>query len=637
MNKFLLQNCFFFLLYIVSGGIFVARGQNIALTATATQSGGGVTIYGPTNYNDDVIATYSNLPWGWVNTNGWIEYTWSSAQTMTGVKFYNSDRQFNSLTIEYYNGSGYVFVQTATSGPLDQEITVTFATPVTGTRLRFNNIGSHIYNPNFREIQVFGQTTCSGTPNGGFVQASSGTVGCGGTVTLSLTGQSTMNGIAHQWQYNTGTGWVDFGADTATVTSPVLTANTQFRCQLTCTSAGGGTAYSAVAPVTVTPITVSLGNDTSLCPGVSRTLDASNVAGSAYLWSTSATLPAINISNPGTYTVRVTQPNGCIGRDTIVIRAGVQPQNFLQPQYALCEDSSVTLDAGNGSGFRFLWTPGNTTAQTLNTTVAGNYNVLITSADNCELNASTSLTERPKPPITLPAAQSICSVDSVLMDVAHPIGQSYRWNTGAVTPAIWARDSGLYKVTVTSAYGCVNRAESYLAYEPDPLTDGFSFVPFFYEELGKVTFTPINPQYVTAYLWEFGDGHSSELQTPTHHYQSSGVYQVKLTVYNPCTESSYTQHVQINLPAGIAATGDAADIQIYPVPASDRIKVKSVQPGVRLEHIHLYNAVGALVYEAGIAGNAHEIAVEHLPAGMYHVRVQTSDRQWIVKKIEIVR
>ena len=177
MNKFLLQNCFFFLLYIVSGGIFVARGQNIALTATATQSGGGVTIYGPANYNDDVIATYSNLPWGWVNTNGWIEYTWSSAQTMTGVKFYNSDRQFNSLTIEYYNGSAYVFVQTATSGPLDQEITVTFATPVTGTRLRFNNIGSHIYNPNFREIQVFGQTTCSGTPNGGFVQASSGTVG----------------------------------------------------------------------------------------------------------------------------------------------------------------------------------------------------------------------------------------------------------------------------------------------------------------------------------------------------------------------------------------------------------------------------------------------------------------------------
>lgn len=637
MKRFLLHNCFFFLLCIFPGYFKVAFGQNIALTATANHSGGGVTIYGPTNYNDDLIATYGNTPWGWLDTNGWIEYTWTSAQTITGVKFFNSDRQFNNLTIEYFNGVTYVVVQTATSGPLDQEITVTFATPVTGTRLRFNNIGSYIYNPNFREIQVFGQTTCSGTPNAGFSQSSAPNVGCGGTVQLSLTGQNTMNGIAHQWQYNAGSGWVNFGGNSPAETSPVLTANTQFRCRLTCTAPGGGSEYSSVTSVTVTPITVNLGNDTSLCPGVSSTLDAGNVAGSVYLWSTTATTPTINISNTGTYFVKVTQPNGCIGRDTIQVRAGVQPQNVLQPQYSLCDDSLVTLDAGNGAGSRFLWTPGNATTQALTATAAGAYSVKITSADNCELTATTTLIARPKPPISLPAEQRICSVDSIIMDVSSPVGVHYRWSTGATTPRIWARDSGLYSVVVTSEHGCVNSAQSRLGYEPDPLTDGFSFIPFFYEELGKVTFSAINPQFVNTYKWTFGDGDSSLLQMPTHTYRSSGVYRVTLTVYNPCTESKYTQDVHINLPMGIVATDKALNIQVYPVPASDRITIRQDHAAAGMKTVQLYNAVGVLVYEANATGNIHEIAAGHLPSGMYHVRVLMGDHNWAVKKIEIVK
>ncbi|MBZ0099781.1 MAG: hypothetical protein K8F30_11885, partial [Taibaiella sp.] len=56
-----------------------AKAQNLALTATAAHSGGGATTYAATNYNDNVYNACNNLPWGWVTTNGWIEYTWSTA------------------------------------------------------------------------------------------------------------------------------------------------------------------------------------------------------------------------------------------------------------------------------------------------------------------------------------------------------------------------------------------------------------------------------------------------------------------------------------------------------------------------------------------------------------------------------
>lgn len=48
----------------------------------------------------------------------------------------------------------------------------------------------------------------------------------------------------------------------------------------------------------------------------------------------------------------------------------------------------------------------------------------------------------------------------------------------------------------------------------------------------EVNFSPQNMNIVQTYSWEFGDGNTSELPTPTHSYASNGTYTVTLTTTN---------------------------------------------------------------------------------------------------------
>ncbi len=81
---------------------------------------------------------------------------------------------------------------------------------------------------------------------------------------------------------------------------------------------------SAEVTVNIIPF-VMLGADTSITQGQSLTLDA-GFAGSTYEWNTSETTQTINVTTSGTYTVTVTDENGCSGTDEIVVdvKVGIQ-------------------------------------------------------------------------------------------------------------------------------------------------------------------------------------------------------------------------------------------------------------------------------------------------------------------------
>src|SRR5213075_846202 len=69
------------------------------------------------------------------------------------------------------------------------------------------------------------------------------------------------------------------------------------------------------ATVTIFPVpSISLGNDTVVSASI--TLDAGGGFAS-YLWSNSETTQTILVGNTGTYSVTVTDANGCVASDTI--------------------------------------------------------------------------------------------------------------------------------------------------------------------------------------------------------------------------------------------------------------------------------------------------------------------------------
>jgi hypothetical protein len=117
---------------------------------------------------------------------------------------------------------------------------------------------------------------------------------------------------------------------------------------------------------------------TTFCAGSSTTLDAG--IWSSYLWSTGATTQTISASTAGTYSVTVTNANGCTGSDSHTLTFSESPSPIITGAEILCGGSSTTLDAGSWSSY--FWSTGATT-QTISVNTAGPYSVTVTNADGC--------------------------------------------------------------------------------------------------------------------------------------------------------------------------------------------------------------------------------------------------------------
>ena len=116
---------------------------------------------------------------------------------------------------------------------------------------------------------------------------------------------------------------------------------------------------------------VRLGNDTTLCEGITKDLDVSN-AGATYLWQDNSTSANYRVSKAGLYHVSVNM-NGCVKKDTIRIDYLLRPNFTLGPDRELCTGTKLVLDPGIRNG-TFLWQDGST-SPAFTVTVPGIYSV----------------------------------------------------------------------------------------------------------------------------------------------------------------------------------------------------------------------------------------------------------------------
>lgn len=77
------------------------------------------------------------------------------------------------------------------------------------------------------------------------------------------------------------------------------------------------TATNLVINNNATPVTVSLGNDITACPGQRIILNPGIF--SSYLWQDNSSNPTYSVTAAGTYWVTVTNSNGCTGSDTVKV------------------------------------------------------------------------------------------------------------------------------------------------------------------------------------------------------------------------------------------------------------------------------------------------------------------------------
>lgn len=91
------------------------------------------------------------------------------------------------------------------------------------------------------------------------------------------------------------------------------------------------------------PFVFSLGNDTVICLGTSITLSPTPyITGAGYSWSSGASTPSLNITEGGTYVIKVTK-NGCMRSDTIIVQNEVMPNIDLGPDLVLCNTAEFRI------------------------------------------------------------------------------------------------------------------------------------------------------------------------------------------------------------------------------------------------------------------------------------------------------
>lgn len=284
----------------------------------------------------------------------------------------------------------------------------------------------------------------------------------------------------------------------------------------------------------------------TICPGDSVNLTAS--AGSAFLWSTGETTPGIQAQNPGSYSVTITDLNGCEAvAAPVLVQHHTPPVANLSPNGAdsVCMGDSLLLTASGGVSYQ--WTHG-PTGSTVFVANPGNYAVVVTDGNGCrDTSASLDLAYYiPVATITAAGPTDICPGDSVTLSASA--GSNYLWSNGATTASITVTSPGSYTVTLTDPNGCSATSASISVTHLTPPTAGISLS-------GPTAFCPGDSMVLlgtggTSYEWSTGSTADSLWAS------NPGAYFVIATDGNGCTDTSQAINLTHLVPqASILANG----------------------------------------------------------------------------------
>lgn len=319
-------------------------------------------------------------------------------------------------------------------------------------------------------------------------------------------------------------------------TTPSITVSPTATSTFTVTYvvAACGTAVDS-GTVTITPApTVSLGTDTTICPGGTAILAASpSIPGGTYSWTpVTAATSSVNVSPTSQTTYNVTYTIvGCTAAtasETVSVYPAVSVT--LTPEAPTCpttSDGIITSVVQPTGTYTYLWSDNNAAANESNLS-AGTYRLTVTSQNGCTVSDSAVITAPAVatlmilPPDTTVLQNSVVQLSSVFG--VYP--------SSAITSYSWAPDTGL------SCTNCANPFDS------------------------------------------IGGGTTDTLTT----------YMLMVTYNSGCTVSaSATVHVQLNgmsaIPDAFSPNGDSRN-DTFMILATD----------VKSSHLTIYNRWGELVF-----------------------------------------
>ena len=169
-----------------------------------------------------------------------------------------------------------------------------------------------------------------------------------------------------------------------------------------CQANKGGCIFRDSITITVRPSpVVNLGNDTTVCEGITLTYDAGYL-NSTYLWQDGSTNSVFTVTTPGAYHVQVNY-NGCKRSDTIRVDHDLKPVFTLGPDQLICAGNPVLLHPALNPTWQISWQDGST-SPTFTVSQAGIYS--LTAINQCGSSSDEVLFTRGTCKVAVPNAFS---------------------------------------------------------------------------------------------------------------------------------------------------------------------------------------------------------------------------------------
>jgi gliding motility-associated-like protein len=251
-----------------------------------------------------------------------------------------------------------------------------------------------------------------------------------------------------------------------TIASAALTNTGTF--QVIYTSPGGckdtNTVAVVVNPLPIITPTVTNPLCNGSCTGSVNAVPSAGTPSYTFAWNTGATTQIINSLCVGSYTVTVTDVNGCIATSTSTITQPTAISGTTVNVNPLCNGGStgsITVNASGGTGALQYSLNGGAfqPSNIFNTLPAGPYTITVKDANGCTFTIITSLTNPPVLTITLVSTTpATCGVNNGTLTVSGAGGTgALTYSTGGpfvASPTFGGLAAGAYTVTVKDANGC---------------------------------------------------------------------------------------------------------------------------------------------------------------------------------------
>lgn len=352
-----------------------------------------------------------------------------------------------------------------------------------------------------------------------------------------------------------------------------------------------------------------------------------------YLWSNGNTGNVVNGLSGGQYTVDITDNKGCLISDTVIINQPLPVQTIAGLNDTVCLGQTATLSAVGSQGvgtYTYAWQPlGVVNNGVLNVmpTTTTQYTVMAFDQNGCPgnldtvyayvitLNPSNVQAEVTVPSICLGQISEVSVQENGILDTL-----TYTWNQGlgtgsgpfSVSPTI----ATTYLVSATNTCGVSVQDSVTINITPPPTllfvsdTDSSCVPATIIFNDNSIVANPADQLHY--WLWDFGDGTTSQVQNPQHEYETPGTYQVTLTVTtgNGCTSNNITNPYRV---------------YVFPNPTAD-FNLNSHEFSLPIETMTTNNtSVGAVSYiwDFGDGSTSTEFNPSHLYSsiGIYTVQL----------------